>query len=162
MGVLRDPKSTLAPIICALAPPLAPIFAPWRHPPPLYPTLLPNIFLSFVSLHASRYLIDGTPIAIPSLTYLLTYPLTYLLTYALIYALAYYCISVSLSSLWVSQLPECAVPLGVSSVVGTPCNDVSWPNRAGCGEWEQQSDGSRPNPPKWGIIISYSGSSYGK
>ena len=24
----------------------------------------------------------------------------------------------------------------------------------GCGEWEQQSDGSRPNPPKWGIILS--------
>ena len=50
--------------------------------------------------------------------------------------------------------PECAIHLGVSSVAGTPCNDVSWLNRAGCGEWEQQSDGSRPNPPKCSIILS--------
>ena len=42
----------------------------------------------------------------------------------------------------------------VSSGAGAPCNDVSLPNRAGCGEWGQQSDGSRPNPPKWGIILS--------
>jgi hypothetical protein len=52
--------------------------------------------------------------------------------------------------------------LVVSSGVGAPCNDVSSSNWAGCGEWEQQSDGSRPNPPKWGIIIFYSGSFYGK
>ena len=57
---------------------------------------------------------------------------------------------------------KCAKRLGVSSGVGNPGNDVSSSNWAGCREWEQQSEGSRLNPPKWGIIIFYSGSSYGK
>ena len=121
MSVSGDSKSTLAPIICALAP----IFAPWRHPLPLlYPTLSPIIFLSSVSQHFRKHTFINISIHIYIHIYI------YILM-AWIEAshstsspefpvmLLYKYISISLAELLGIPRDD------VSSVAGTPCNDIS-------------------------------------